>query len=100
MNKQNSDNHIQYTDEQGNLLAEIGFPKTRDGEITVAHAFAGSSLKGQGIGKEPIPSAIDCAKKNNLKVRATCSFAIHHFSKNSSGICIAQQDSLHILPKL
>ena len=88
MNKQYSDDHIQYTDEQGNLLAEIDFPKTREGEITITHTFVDSSLKGQGIGKELILSVIDYAKKNNLKIRATCSFAIHYFSKNPSEIYI------------
>ena len=44
MNKQYSDDHIQYTDEQGNLLAEIDFPKKREGEITITHTFVDSSL--------------------------------------------------------
>ena len=81
---------IKYTDENGNLLAEIDFPKTAEGEITITHTFVDSCLKGQGIGKELILSVIDYAKKNNLKIRATCSFAIHYFSKVSCEIYIGK----------
>lgn len=88
MKKQYSNERIQYVDEHGNLLAEIDFPRTSDDEITITHTFVDTSLKGQGIGKELVLSVIDYAKKNNLKIRATCSFAIHYFSKNPSEIYI------------
>lgn len=88
MNKQYSNERIQYADDQGNLLAEIDFPRTSNDEITITHTFVDISLKGQGIGKELVLSVIDYAKKNNLKIRATCSFAIHYFSKNPSKIYI------------
>lgn len=77
---------IQYLDENGKLIAEIDFPTTGDNAITITHTFVDSSLKGQGVGKELVLQVIDYARKNSLKIKATCSFAIHYFEKNPCDI--------------
>ncbi|MBM7693937.1 putative GNAT family acetyltransferase [Peribacillus deserti] len=43
--------------------------------ITIHHTEVGSQLKGQGAGRALVEKVVEYARKENLSVRATCSFA-------------------------
>ena len=88
MKKYFLENSIQYKNEEGEIIAEIDFPKTGENEITITHTFVSPVLRGQGIAKELIEQVILYAKENNLKIKATCSYAVSYFEKNQSNLYI------------
>ncbi len=82
-----NDESIKYYENE-KLLAEIVFPFITENTIIITHTFVDESLKGQGIGKKLVEEVIGYAKRNNLHIKASCSFAIHYFSKNECPIYI------------
>lgn len=88
MKKYFLDDSIQYKNDEGEIIAEIDFPKTGEKEITITHTYVSPVLRGQGIAKELIEQVILHAKKNNLKIKATCSYAVSYFEKNPSDLYI------------
>lgn len=78
---------IQYV-EDNKVLAEVVFPLTDTNVITITKTFVDSSLRGQGIASKLMLDVIDYAKKNNYKIKATCSYAASYFSKNKCDLYI------------
>lgn len=76
------DNRIYGVDKQGNIIAEITFPKDKDGYYNINHTFVDESLRGQNIGKKLVEMALEKIRKNEGEVRATCSYAKHYLEKN------------------
>jgi uncharacterized protein len=68
---------IYANDEDGNLVAEITFPRTGNNTYTINHTFVDDSLRGQGIAKELVNMAVEKITNDGGKVLATCSYAAH-----------------------
>lgn len=82
----NKEHTIQYIDENGTVLAEVEFPLTGDNEITITRTFVDDSLRGQGIASKLISEVLNVAKQHNYKIKATCSYAAHHFEKHPTDL--------------
>lgn len=78
----NEPNRIFVADENGNVLAEILFPLTSNGECTITHTFVDDSLRGQGIAGELVKRAVSEIEKRGLKIKSTCSYASNWLQKN------------------
>lgn len=87
MNKIINKDSIEYM-ENDNVLAEVDFPLTETNVITITKTFVDDSLRGQGIASKLILDVIDIARKNNYKIKATCSYAAHYFGKNKCDLYI------------
>ncbi|MFC0605784.1 GNAT family N-acetyltransferase [Winogradskyella pulchriflava] len=52
-------------------------------KIIIDHTEVDESLKGQGVGYKLVETAVDYARKNNLKIMPLCPFANAVFKKRS-----------------
>ena len=71
-----------YIERDGKQKAEMTYKYSGDHEITIDHTEVNDSLKGHGIGKKLIESAVDYLRQNNLKAVAECPFVKSVFEKN------------------
>lgn len=65
--EKNSEGHIEYTIDKKIL--------------TIWHTVVGDSLKGQGAGSALVAYAVDYARKNELKIKPVCTYALSQFEK-------------------
>ena len=75
------ENRVYIKDEQGELLAEITFPKETD-HVCIDHTWVSEKLQGQGIASKLVQEVLKQCKAENLKIRATCSYAKTWFEKH------------------
>lgn len=64
-----------FIDENGERLAELAYANSAPGVITIYHTEVSPNLRGEGIGEDLVAAAVDHARKNDLKVIPTCSYA-------------------------
>ena len=64
-----------YFEIAGKKVAEMTYSHPKPNMIIIEHTEVDESLKGQGVGYKLIEQAISFARKNNLKVEATCTYA-------------------------
>ena len=68
-------------DETGKLLCEVTFP-VRGGVADLNHTFVDASLRGQGMAGKLMAAAAEQLRKEGVKVRPTCSYAVSWFEKH------------------
>lgn len=74
---------IYLNNENGEMIAEITFPK--DGDVyCINHTYVDDSLRGQGIAGKLVEMAVRQIKSKGGKVTATCSYAAHWLEKNQT----------------
>ncbi len=64
-----------FIEEDGEWVAELTYEKSGDGEITIDHTEIDPKLRGENIGEDMVAEAVQYAKKNNLRIKATCPYA-------------------------
>lgn len=57
-------------------IGEVTFKKRPTDQIVINHTFVKGEFEGKGYGKKLVDKVLEYAKENNLKVSATCWFAI------------------------
>jgi len=72
-----------YIEENGEVIAEMMFQKDSEERINIDHTEVDESLQGKGVAHQLLDTAIAYAREENLKVRATCSYAKSALRKNS-----------------
>lgn len=82
MNWKTEETHITVTDEAGNKIAEILFPKTGEREYTITHTWVDASLRGQGMAGRLILAAMDQIRKNGGTPKASCSYAVRWLAEH------------------
>lgn len=63
-------------------LAELTYSKPEDNSINIDHTEVDESLRGQGVGEDLVKAAVEFARENNLKVKATCQYASKLLGRN------------------
>ena len=67
----------------GKRLAEMAYRNEVDTAfITIDHTEVDESLRGQKVGDKLLAAVVEHARKNNLKIHATCSFAFKKLHGN------------------
>jgi predicted GNAT family acetyltransferase len=74
LHKEGSDGEF-YIREDGERLAQLQYFHSRPGEINIHHTEVDDKLSGRGIGKQLVAAAVDYARKNDLRLMASCPFA-------------------------
>ena len=62
--------------EDGNRLAEMTYVTAGESGFIIDHTEVDDSLRGQGIGDKLLAEAARYARDKNLKIHATCPFAL------------------------
>ena len=65
----------------GEALASMKYEKTAPGLSTVDATVVDPSLGGKGLGSKLMWTMVQFARDNDIKVRATCPFAVAQFEK-------------------
>lgn len=62
--------------EENERVAEMTYVTSGDSAFIIDHTEVDRSLRGHGIAERLLAAATDHARKNNLKIHATCPFAL------------------------
>lgn len=63
-------------DEDGKRLAKITYYHEGENCIVIDHTLVSDTLKGQGIALKLVNSVVEFARRNQLKIRPECSYAV------------------------
>ncbi|MGV3244928.1 GNAT family N-acetyltransferase [Staphylococcus sp. 11261D007BR] len=69
------DNKFYVGENEDNVDALMTYVPTGNSIIIIDHTEVGESLRGQGVGKQLVEAAVDYARKEGIKIHATCPFA-------------------------
>ena len=64
-----------YIEEDGERPALIQYFQSKPGVINIYHTEVAESMGGRGVGRELVAAVVDHARKNSLKVAASCPYA-------------------------
>lgn len=69
--------------EAGERIAEMTYVKSGEHAFIIDHTEVDPSLRGQGVGERLLDAAVEYARENNLKIRATCPFALRKLQEEA-----------------
>lgn len=81
MDWQYEDGKIFYND-NNELMAEVTYIHLGEKVIDIDHVYVNPKLRGQGVAGKAMIVAVEFLRGNNLKAKATCSYAHGWFEKN------------------
>lgn len=71
-----NENMFYIEDEDGKRLAKITYYHEGEDLIVIDHTLVSDTLRGQGIALKLVNSVVEFARRNHLKIRPECSYAI------------------------
>ncbi|MDO6572680.1 GNAT family N-acetyltransferase [Staphylococcus pasteuri_A] len=71
-------------EDENDPKAVITFKTADNNEIDIDHTGVSDEFGGQGLGKKLVYQVVDYARKNNLKIIASCPFAKDVLEKDDS----------------
>jgi predicted GNAT family acetyltransferase len=63
-----------YVGQDGIILAEMVYHMSGAGKMVVEHTEVDDSLAGKGVGKQLVQTAVEYARKQNIKIVPLCPF--------------------------
>lgn len=82
LHKNNGKNGMFYVEENGEVLAEMTYVWSGADKLIIDHTGVSEVLKGKGVGKMLVKSAVDMARDKHVKILPICPFAKSEFEKN------------------
>ena len=85
-----------YIEENNATIAEMDYQFPDEKTLLIEHTEVDKSLAGKGVGRDLVKAAVEYARENSLRLKATCSFAkkvldrtpefadVYHAEKNKS----------------
>jgi hypothetical protein len=70
-----------YVEEDGNVEAEMTYHMTSPNKMVIEHTEVEENLRGQNVGYQLVESAVDYARKHEIKITVWCPFAKKVFDK-------------------
>lgn len=64
--------------DDGKAIAVVSFEISGD-ELIILHTFVDESYRGQGLAKKLMEKCDEIAKKNKLRIKPVCSYAVKYF---------------------
>ena len=64
-----------YIEENNKTVAEMDYQLPGENILLIVHTEVDKSLAGKGVGKQLVSAAVDYARENSLRIKATCTFA-------------------------
>ena len=72
---------IFYVGQEGTILAELVYTKPSADKMIIEHTEVDDTLAGKKVGLQLVTTAVDYARKQNLKIIPLCPFAKSVFDK-------------------
>ena len=82
MNFIHEQNKIYLNDDNNHMIAVVTFPKEKENVVNIDHTYVDNSLRGQGIAGKLMEETVAQLRENNLKARASCSYASKWFEEH------------------
>ncbi len=73
---------VLYTNQEGDVLAEVTFPEVEQGVVDINHTFVDESLRGRGIASQLLEQTARELDETGRKARLSCSYAIEWFGRH------------------
>ena len=73
-----------FIEQDGKRIAELTYSRASDALIVVDHTEVEPNLRGQGVARALLVTAVNWARENHVKVKPTCSFAVAQFARDQS----------------
>ena len=73
-----------YAEQDGKRLAQMTYSRANSSLVIIDHTEVDPSLRGEGVGRQLLDSAVEWARATNTKIRTTCPFAAAQFEKDQS----------------
>jgi hypothetical protein len=70
-----------YVREEGNIEAEMTYHMTAPNKMVIEHTEVEEDLRGQNVGYQLVESAVEYARKHDIKITVWCPFAKKVFDK-------------------
>ncbi|MCK9236051.1 MAG: GNAT family N-acetyltransferase [Acholeplasmataceae bacterium] len=87
------DHKIYVLDENQKEIVVATFPQFSEGVVNVDHTFVDPSLRGQGVASQLMHEVVAYAKSKNLKMVATCPYAVAWFKRHPEFNDMIDQDA-------
>jgi uncharacterized protein len=71
------------SNEAGNILAEMVYTIPSPDKIIIEHTEVSDELRGQNVGNQLVHTAVEYARKHNIKIIPLCPFANAVFKKKA-----------------
>jgi uncharacterized protein len=71
-----------YVGEEGTLLAEMVYTMPSTEKMIIEHTEVSDELRGKNVGYQLVHTAVEYARKHNIKIIPLCPFANAVFKKN------------------
>ena len=72
-----------YIDNDGEWMGRMDF-LTRDGIMNIYHTEISEQIQGKHLGEQLVEAGVNYARKNNLKILPTCTFARSVFNREKA----------------
>lgn len=69
--------------EEGKRVAEMTYVTSGHSAFIIDHTEVSPELRGQGIAEDLLAAAVKHARENNLKIHATCPFALNKLKEEA-----------------
>jgi uncharacterized protein len=70
-----------FVEQDGNILAEMTYTMPSESKMIIEHTEVSDVLRGKNVGYQLVNTAVDYARKHNLKIVPLCPFARSVFEK-------------------
>lgn len=75
MRKEHGKRGAFFIEKDGEWIAELSYAREGQRKIVIDHTEVAPALRGKGIAKKLVESAVKFARRDNLLIRATCPYA-------------------------
>jgi predicted GNAT family acetyltransferase len=70
--------------QDGERIAEMTYSRTGARLAVIDHTEVNASLRGKGVARLLLDAAVNWARENDIKLGATCSYAVVQFARDKS----------------
>ena len=70
-----------FVEQDGNILAKMTYTMPSENKMIIEHTEVSDELRGKNVGYQLVKTAVDYARKENLKIVPVCPFARSIFDK-------------------
>ena len=73
-----------FLERDGIRLAEMTYSRVNDGLVIIDHTLVDDQLRGLGVARKLLDTAVAWARTTHTKITATCPYAAAQFAKDAS----------------